>query len=64
MTASSPCIYSLIALKGSNLHIGQHIVALHGRKKTKLLLEAMLSQSREGLRMEVLVSSSADPAVF
>lgn len=50
------CIHSLISLKGSNLHIGQHIVALHGRKKTRLLLEAMLKANprEEGLHREQL----------
>ncbi|MBC7533931.1 MAG: hypothetical protein H7318_20380 [Oligoflexus sp.] len=50
------CIPSLISLKGSNLHIGQHIVALHGRKKTRLLLEAMLKAGshEEGLHREQL----------
>ncbi|MBC7662042.1 MAG: hypothetical protein H7249_20295 [Chitinophagaceae bacterium] len=41
MTVSDPTI----VLKGSNLHIGQHIVALHGRKKTRMLLEAMMGDN-------------------
>ncbi|RYZ53208.1 MAG: hypothetical protein EOP07_18245 [Proteobacteria bacterium] len=44
-------ISSHIALKGSNLHIGQHIVALHGRKKTRMLVEAMINSDRDGQGM-------------
>ncbi len=50
-------IYSLIALKGSNLHIGHHIISLHGRTKTRLLLEAMLlggEGGTEGLKRDQL----------
>lgn len=63
-----PAIYSLIALKGSNLHIGPYIVTLHGRKKMRLLFEAMLRGSGEGsdgLRREQLraeVYSDPQPA--
>ena len=46
----------VITLKGSNLHIGQHIVTLHGRKKTKALLEAMLTEQQQGIRRDQLRS--------
>lgn len=54
----NPSIYSLISLKGSNLYIGPHIVSLHGRKKTKRLLEAMLKgdERETGLHREQLKS--------
>jgi len=52
-----PNIYSLIALKGSNLHIGHHILSLQGRKKTLRLMEAMLSSGcggQEGFKRDQL----------
>ncbi len=54
-------------LKGSNLHVNQHIVALHGRKKTKALVAALLAEQdprggteRRLLREEVYPLSGAD----
>ncbi len=66
-----PSLYSLISLKGSNLYIGSHIVALHGRKKTRLLLEAMLKEGggeeglhREQLKREVYSDAEASPVAL